>query len=1020
MIFSTVPAAAEDPAAGDTGSGEGITVRTEGETKEITVGDITSTGVGVNADNQGGTLRVTTGDVSSQEDGVQASLTPRWENQELTEEAFSAAVAGISSGETWVGPVYEDGSYMSGETWRDGDVEYYKDVTYGPDGMAEDTSYGKRFPQDVTGSTDILIDGNVTAVAAEGSVNGVSVDGNNTGASGSINVTVTGDVSAAGAGEGSLYGSWTNGVYVSAREGITATVAVGGNVSAVSGGEVNSVSVHADNGAATVTVGGDVTAKGGSEWDHGLDISASGEKGKATVQVGNITGDETGVLINLNDGMVNLTTGSVTAKNSAITAYLSGEWIQTELTEEEFAALDLGDPHSTHIADLGNGETRTIQSWSFDEANYRTETYDGETIYFRNAEKPSDGAIAMNINGSVTAYNENGGSAALNVSAGNSVTSGDVKVNVNGDISATGAGRDDAMGVAAHAGVDGSAVINVDGSISVVQNDGTASGWGDNASGIDVGTEGGLISVTVAGDVDVTSLLAGKRDNTVGVRATTTDADAEVNVTVNGDITVSGENASGVTAYIGGGEITVDVNGNIVSGGNGISASDGGYAAWGNTTPEVPPESETRIAVFGDVTADDYGAYIEVKNDKETLDLLVDGTLSGDKSSILLNEDTLPGNVTLTVWEVKKNENGSVADRQTYEFDEETNGQKQVLTEDKEFEKQIQYIIRVEQPEVGSVATNGTTKYEGYDVAHEDDTVTLKVTVPDGYRLADAFNGTDTKVQLLKDADGNFYLVVPRGGAVTLSVKLEKVPEQVWTEDDEEAPAITVTPVDNTPEAGPGKMDDTQITAAVEELLTKNGVLENSTVTVGTDASGVKTVIIAPETIESGEESTVLQLNVPAEMLTRLADSDVKQITMVSKSGTAQVTLDTAAVLEEMSETTNAKLIVNIEENSESIQNALQAVPARYTAKADAVAVTARIVNEDGTVIVLDSSANISIRLNIDFEEGMKILFVDEDGNIKETEAVWVEATEDVPAHWEVPFLGEGAYIPVVEEEAAE
>ena len=47
----------------------------------------------------------------------------------------------------------------------------------------------------------------------------------------------------------------------------------------------------------------------------------------------------------------------------------------------------------------------------------------------------------------------------------------------------------------------------------------------------------------------------------------------------------------------------------------------------------------------------------------------------------------------------------------------------------------------------------------------------------------------------------------------------------------------------------------------------------------------------------------------------------------------------------------------------------------------------------------------------------MKILFIDEDGNITETEAVWVEATADVPAHWDIPYMGEGTYLPVVEEE---
>ena len=39
----------------------------------------------------------------------------------------------------------------------------------------------------------------------------------------------------------------------------------------------------------------------------------------------------------------------------------------------------------------------------------------------------------------------------------------------------------------------------------------------------------------------------------------------------------------------------------------------------------------------------------------------------------------------------------------------------------------------------------------------------------------DAYNGTDIQVSLLQDANGEYYLVVPRGGAVLLSVKLRKI-----------------------------------------------------------------------------------------------------------------------------------------------------------------------------------------------------------------------------------------------------
>ena len=50
----------------------------------------------------------------------------------------------------------------------------------------------------------------------------------------------------------------------------------------------------------------------------------------------------------------------------------------------------------------------------------------------------------------------------------------------------------------------------------------------------------------------------------------------------------------------------------------------------------------------------------------------------------------------------------------------------------------------------------------------------LGIAVPDGYTLTGAYNGEGEKIALEKDADGNYYVVVPRGGGVYLSVELEK------------------------------------------------------------------------------------------------------------------------------------------------------------------------------------------------------------------------------------------------------
>ena len=80
----------------------------------------------------------------------------------------------------------------------------------------------------------------------------------------------------------------------------------------------------------------------------------------------------------------------------------------------------------------------------------------------------------------------------------------------------------------------------------------------------------------------------------------------------------------------------------------------------------------------------------------------------------------------------------------------------------------------VQQPTAGAtLSTEGTYDYKGYKVAKEDDIVILKIDLKKGYELVDAFWDEDQKATLLRDAGGNWYLAVPRGGGVLLSVKLK-------------------------------------------------------------------------------------------------------------------------------------------------------------------------------------------------------------------------------------------------------
>ena len=157
-----------------------------------------------------------------------------------------------------------------------------------------------------------------------------------------------------------------------------------------------------------------------------------------------------------------------------------------------------------------------------------------------------------------------------------------------------------------------------------------------------------------------------------------------------------------------------------------------------------------------------------------SFDILVTGTLETGGTPVLISDSVTPENVSITVWKI----DGAVKDEKGEEHvvAEGTPGtEPKTITDDsRAVEKAIHYIIRVEPSQQDMIGLSGTEEVHGYDTATEGSTVTLKVKVPDGYTLTGAYNGEGEKIALEKDADGNYYVVVPRGGGVYLSVELEK------------------------------------------------------------------------------------------------------------------------------------------------------------------------------------------------------------------------------------------------------
>ena len=84
-------------------------------------------------------------------------------------------------------------------------------------------------------------------------------------------------------------------------------------------------------------------------------------------------------------------------------------------------------------------------------------------------------------------------------------------------------------------------------------------------------------------------------------------------------------------------------------------------------------------------------------------------------------------------------------------------------------------------------------------MAREGETVTLKISVPDGYEIDRVFGQQGERMALTKDAAGNYFLQVPRGGGIELSLSLKALPKKQG----QAKPSLK--PAEDTPQTKAGK-----------------------------------------------------------------------------------------------------------------------------------------------------------------------------------------------------------------------
>ena len=259
--------------------------------------------------------------------------------------------------------------------------------------------------------------------------------------------------------------------------------------------------------------------------------------------------------------------------------------------------------------------------------------------------------------------------------------------------------------------------------------------------------------------------------------------------------------------------IAISVDGDVTAAGRGLIfvSEQGQFLSYQNENPVTVPDIEP----------------MERSEEERTVimpraDIVINGELSGERGSVIIGEDS-GDYLDLTVWKVALDEYGNavmelITDEGPYGpigpepmmraaaapgEDDESPYSYEHTDAAEALEQRIMYIIRLEQPTEGG--TLAAQKEDGsaldtshdYEIAREGDKVILAVNVQDGYHLVTAYNGEEKVEVLGQDGDGNYYIEVPRGGGVYLSVVLERDEEPVPEPDPEPTPDPDPIPDDH-------------------------------------------------------------------------------------------------------------------------------------------------------------------------------------------------------------------------------
>lgn len=464
--------------------------------------------------------------------------------------------------------------------------------------------------------------------------------------------------------------------------------------------------------------GGEITINGNVSAEKATAVvaDADGENPGGKVTVnGNVSSDKADAIGAFNGGSVTVNGNVASNGDSAI------------ITDGDNSTVTVTGDVSSSINAIGNNSTVTING---------------------------------NVSSSINAEGNNS-TITVNGNAGAIRTPGDnTTVNINGDV--------DYIFSLDNYSSGNHSTVNVTGNVY----SGIASYWSDiNVDG-NVHSKNDALHVnssTVNIDGDVTSeghCAIGSDSSTVNVNGNVSGGDWAIisycpssNVTVNGNVTggVTTNSDEPATSHsielLNGGSVTV--KGNVETANKGLDNESAIIIL-----PTSFRDDKGKLIVLGDVTAhgkDGNAIWIDSMYNSETgqrkpselkdLPSMLVGSLNADSKDLLVGFDTNNGNT-----------------------DEENKALLESIYDN------IMYYINIEQPSNGQIDVSGAFSSDGYLVAHEDDSISISVNPNEGYEVDSVAGG---KVDVIKNADGSYTIIVPRGGGIKISALLKAIEKVV-------------------------------------------------------------------------------------------------------------------------------------------------------------------------------------------------------------------------------------------------